>query len=242
MTNEQKVENETPYYFEFLSPEDQKQYKEMKERISSSEKNFKKNKRIECFQDALDCIQQFCVRNDGEDWKRYLVCGICWMDQDIAINTRQLRILIDKCKSSINGALSKMGYGTLPIKSQISANLVNYIPYLKGNFVEQRQWTVRRKVQYSPISFRPNYFATPFLFMQPNFFTPEDSLPSSPPADSPQRDEAKATFGLENEKPQPELNFDDVNYDFLYDPCTCCPATWANDEDEEQVSEHFGFG
>ncbi|KAH0795496.1 hypothetical protein GPJ56_000375 [Histomonas meleagridis] len=98
-------------------------------------------------------------------------------------------------------------------------------------------------MQYSPISYPAQYFTPTFVFFHPNFVTPEERLPSSPGfEENINNDEIKATLGTNNEPPQTELNFDNVDYDFLYDPCTCCPASWANDENEEEVSSHFGFG
>ena len=109
------------------------------------------NKRLESLQDSIDMIRNYCIRNDSNDWKRCLVCRICWMGQNIAINNRHLCFLIDKCKSSVNGALTKMGYQTAPIKSSFFQSFLSYIPFLRGNFIEQRQWTVRHRVQFSPL-------------------------------------------------------------------------------------------
>ena len=83
-------------------------------------------------------------KNNSNDWKRYLVCGICWINDDVAINTRQLRILLGKSKSTINGAFAKMGYETMPFRN--NEELLEKIPFLRGNFNEKRQWTVRRLI------------------------------------------------------------------------------------------------
>jgi hypothetical protein len=53
-------------------------------------------------QNILTTVRNFVMWNETDDWKRALVCGICWLNADIAINTRQLRLLLSKCKSSIN--------------------------------------------------------------------------------------------------------------------------------------------
>jgi hypothetical protein len=149
-------------FFSLLDQLDRTSDMEMQAVLRNSEKRYKRNKRMESLQDALDTIQEFCVRHTADDWKRSLVCGVCWIGQDIAINTRQLRLLVDKCKSSINGALSQMGYGTAPVKSAISQSLLAFIPFLKGNFVEQRQWTIRRRTHQSPAPIR-SAFPTPQL-------------------------------------------------------------------------------
>lgn len=137
-------DNQIPF-FHLLCDDDKRKYMELHEVISKSEKRYKRYKRVESLQDALKLIYEFTIRNDEEDWKRCLVCGLCFICQDIAINIRQICFLTSKCKSSINGALSKMGYKTVPFKSSSRIELYARIPYLNKNFYEQKQWTIRKK-------------------------------------------------------------------------------------------------
>jgi hypothetical protein len=222
MTNEDPwlQDDQDPMFFSLLDADDQRRYLDMRSVLRNSEKRYKRNKRIESLQDALDMIQEFCVRHLPDDWKRSLVCGVCWLGSDIAVNTRQLQLLINKCKSSINGALSKMGYGAAPVKSTTMYSLLSYLPYLQGNFVEQRQWTVRRKVSMSPVPTR-HFYPTPIILplSETAFETPEPLI-----------DDFKV-FGI------PELGKDlavepeeDSTYKFISDPCCCCPIHWARDE------------
>ena len=134
----------TPQFYEKLSSDDKLKYDEMKNILGSPDHRYNRNKRIVTFNEMLDTIKEYCVKEDIDDWKRFLVCGICWMNNEIAINTRQLRILLGKSKSSINGAFAKMGYETIPSKGNDTEPLIQKIPFLKGNFSEFRQWTVRR--------------------------------------------------------------------------------------------------
>jgi hypothetical protein len=97
----------------------------------------------------LDAIKAFAIRDD-DDWKRCLVCGVMWLPGSIAINTRQLRLLIDKCKSSINGSLHRMGYSSATSRGDTSRQLIEYVPKLRGNFNELRQWTVRQINAHTP--------------------------------------------------------------------------------------------
>ena len=141
--DEEVTNDQHPMYFNFLSLEDQKSYDKLRNVLAAPDHRYNRNKRIDTFTDMLEQIKAFCIRNDAEDWKRYLVCGICWINNDIAINTRQLRVLLGKSKSTINGAFSKMGYETLPYRNNDNG-LLDLIPFLRGNFNESRQWTVRR--------------------------------------------------------------------------------------------------
>lgn len=168
----------TPSYFDFLSPTDQIQYRKIQQNISSPDKRYTRNKRVETFNECLEEIKNFCIRNDEDDWKRCLVCGIIWLNKPsnnessqfnfesyffdsetskfnshlsvqnkgklIAINIRQLGILLSKSKSSINGAFSKMKYTTIPTRGQDQELLLQSLPYLNGKYFEMRLWTIRK--------------------------------------------------------------------------------------------------
>lgn len=94
--------------------------------------------------EQLNSIKRFCIRDDDRDSVRCLVCGICWPDDMIAINTRHLRILISKSKSSINGSFAKMNYTTVAAKDGEQDKLLESIPFLRNHYPELRQWTIRK--------------------------------------------------------------------------------------------------
>ena len=142
----------TPRFFSLLSSSDQRDYLSLKDSLASTGVRNRRGKRLESFAEYLSSIKKFCVRGDEDDWKRCLVCGVCWVTTgSLAINTRQLRLLIDKCKSSINGSLHKMGYSTSSsCRGDASSSLIDRLPILKGNFSELRQWTVRQQTVATP--------------------------------------------------------------------------------------------
>lgn len=133
-----------PSFFDILSDSDQIKYIKLHEKVGSPENRYNRNRRLQTFNEILDEIKHFCIQNDGEDWRRYLVCGICWINKDIVINTRQLRILTEKSKSTINGSFAKMGYSTVPMKEHDTKYIIQIIPYLKSHPQELRQWTTRK--------------------------------------------------------------------------------------------------
>jgi hypothetical protein len=132
-----------PQYWKFLSDADKTAYLELKREFHEASLRHNRNTRLETFDGILEAIRHFAERKDGHDWRRFLVCGVCWMDSAIAINTRQMRLLVSKCKSSINGCLQKMGYATNMAHSDAWKILCSHIPPLKDNSSELRQWTVR---------------------------------------------------------------------------------------------------
>ena len=136
---------ELPNHWYILSEYDKYQYNYTRALMSSPSNKNQRNKRIETFSEALDAIKAYAIRGDGEDWRRCLVCGIFWLPEGIAINTRQLRLLIFKCKSSINGSLQKMGFNTNVSRTEAANIMINALPMLKDNTSELRQWTVRQQ-------------------------------------------------------------------------------------------------
>jgi hypothetical protein len=137
----------TPAHFSDLSEADQLSYEQLQRGLSGC-KN-RRNKSVEIFRSVLDRIKEFVTGGDGDNRKRALVCGICFFENSIAINTHQFRVLTGRCKSSINGLFMALGYGTLPSGSSTMAPLVGYFRALGGTFGEMRQWTIRQKL--SPV-------------------------------------------------------------------------------------------
>jgi hypothetical protein len=136
---------ETPVFFDKLCESDQSSYHAMRDRVSSADHRYARFRRLATLQECFDEIRGFCIRHDSDDSLRCLVCGIYWFESgELAINTRQLRILLAKSKSSINGALAKMKYITLPTKDRERDRLIAALPALRGDWLEVRQWTVRR--------------------------------------------------------------------------------------------------
>ena len=132
-----------PLFWEFLSDIDKKSYTQMRIAFSSRACKHRRHHSNELNREIVNSIKNFVVRNDPDDWKRALVTGIVWLPNAIAINTRQLRLLLSKCKSSINALFQNMGYVTIPTTTDYSSSLIQYFPVLKDNFGELRKWTIR---------------------------------------------------------------------------------------------------
>ena len=144
------MEEEQPQYIELLSENDMEMYKTLRKTLTSSENRNCRNKRLESFSEMLKSIKNYAIRQDNNDWKRCIVCGVCWLSDGIAVNTHQLSILLGKCKSSINGSLHRMKYVPFPSSNKASTELMELIPKLKTNFAELRQWTLRKQVVFTP--------------------------------------------------------------------------------------------
>ncbi|KAK8886737.1 hypothetical protein M9Y10_042205 [Tritrichomonas musculus] len=150
MTEKTDEQPQLPGFYDLLSDSDREGYNQLRSALSSKNCRNRRNKRLETFSEMLNAIHKYAIRNDENDWKRCLVCGVLWLSNGIAINTRQMRLLIDKCKSSINGSLHRMGYSAVTCRGDTSNQIVEQIPMLKNNFPELRQWTVRQMNTWTP--------------------------------------------------------------------------------------------
>jgi hypothetical protein len=141
---------DAPQFLQLLGATDQFAYDELRTHLSSPACRNRRHQRLESFNEMLDAIKSFAIQGSDDDWKRCLVCGVIWLPGSIAINTRQLRLLIDKCKSSINGSLHRMGYSSVTSRGDTNRQLREWLPSLRGNFGELRQWTVRQLSACAP--------------------------------------------------------------------------------------------
>ena len=135
-----------PDFYDRLTEMEREEYDALARRVGSPENRYNRNRRLATLQEQLQEIRSFCIRHDGRDAERMLVCGICWFPSGaFAINVRQLVLLLKKSKSSVNGALAKMGYETVPTKDEDEQMLFDTLPFLRSHSLEQRQWTIRKR-------------------------------------------------------------------------------------------------
>lgn len=157
-----------PKYFELLNSEDRRKFLVLRETLSSQACRNCRNKRVETFGEILTVVHMFCSRNDEDDWKRFLACGVCWYQQYFCINIRQFHLLIDKCKSSINGSLHRLHFVMVPNRVQCMRIITDAIPYLREHPGEAREWSVR-ELQKSVVPqcvfpYQPMFVPAPRLY------------------------------------------------------------------------------
>jgi hypothetical protein len=143
----------TPNFLLLLSEADKEGYSDLQEQVLLLTERCRRGHRLEAILDCFRMIRSWAQRGDGDDWKRCCVCGLFHMRCGIAVNWHQLKCLMDRCKSSINGGLKKLDYGTISARGDMNPELVSLLPNLKGDTHELRQWSVRRpKSDYKPAS------------------------------------------------------------------------------------------
>lgn len=135
----------TPQYYELLSDEDKHEYMKLKDKLALPEFSNQRGRSRNTFVRALELTHQYVNRDNTDTLKRSLVCGITWLSTGLAVNIQQLRILMSKCKSSINNSFGLQGYETIPSGVDSAKELIVMFPFLKNNFNELRKWTIRRR-------------------------------------------------------------------------------------------------
>jgi hypothetical protein len=128
-----------------LSDADRAAYISLKHAVHSLARVPVRNNRVEAFNEALDIVRDFAVRGDASDWKRCMVCGIFWLQDGLAVNMRRLRVLIPRCKSTINHSLRLMGFTEALPRVESARDLKAVLPSSIDFTDELRNWTVRAR-------------------------------------------------------------------------------------------------
>ena len=130
----------------FLSLSDLSDLQKLKNTIANSKLKHNRNKSLTTFSTLLELIRQFCCRSDGEDWKRFLACGVCFINDDlIAVSSSQIKNVLGYTKSNINRLLNESGFKAVEKTYQHQEMLFEKIPYLKNQAFQAKQWSIRQK-------------------------------------------------------------------------------------------------
>lgn len=159
-----------PNYWQLLSPSDLQEYLEIRKEFYDANRKFRKGERLEGFLERLRVIRQFVEHSESNAWCRSLVCGLFFLNNGLAINIQQLKILFGKCKSSINGSLQQLGYITQSPGSSLERDLYEMIPLENKERSDLKKWTIRINTAANK--------ATPVK-------VPMISVPSTPQSDPP---------------------------------------------------------
>lgn len=132
-----------PEYFGMLDLLDKIKYIDLQNLIVNEKPSVIRNMKCNIMQRQFDLIKKFCIRGDGKDNVRCLVCGMCWLKSGIATNLKQLMCLIPKCKSSFNTTFRYMGISVSCQRGDANAELAEYLPMIGKNITAMRKWSVR---------------------------------------------------------------------------------------------------
>ncbi|EAY11135.1 hypothetical protein TVAG_359150 [Trichomonas vaginalis G3] len=140
-------DNNMPLHWEILSKTDLTGYLSLRNFFYEQIHKSRKGERLDSLSDKLNLIKKYVDSSEQDKWKRCKVCGIIFFDETLIINIQQLRILLGKCKSSINGSLQQLGYTSLPQGAPFGQAAISQYEFLVNDKSEVKKWTVREKKQ-----------------------------------------------------------------------------------------------
>jgi hypothetical protein len=95
------------------------------------------------FYQDIQAVTTYINRSPDNRETRAIVVGLAMSGQFLAVNTRQLKNLLGRCKSSINGCLRHLGYFGFNTKQKSRNCVLDILPSLKTDPGALRQWTAR---------------------------------------------------------------------------------------------------
>jgi hypothetical protein len=153
-----------------LCPSDQLEYVQLVNHLAYSDERNRRNLGMSTFLKHLTLIHDFVCRGDGSDALRGLICGIEFGHKSFLINTRQLKILMFRSKSCMNGCFQRLGYAVCRPNRDFAAIFAEILPGYGVHCSTPRQWCVRTATDAVTWSLSPNIqfeFAGPIIEQTP---------------------------------------------------------------------------
>jgi hypothetical protein len=135
---------------------DQSEYVHLASHFAASDDRNKRNLGLPTFIKHLGMIHSFVCRGDSYDALRGFLCGIEFGCNSLLVNTRQLKALMNRSKSCMNGCFQKLGYVVCRPACDILALLGQMLPTFACEVLTARQWCIRRASGPSAVYFQPN--------------------------------------------------------------------------------------
>jgi hypothetical protein len=125
-------------------------------------------------------LLEFIERSPVGVESRCILTGVAFAGAYCCVNTRQLKSLLGRSKSSINGGFQQLGY--VSVKARAAECIEAILPWLTKDVNAFRQWTVRCATGNSPFCFLAKA-PVPALAA-----APARAPPPAPPPAEPERD------------------------------------------------------
>lgn len=111
------------------------------------------------FKSELEAIRSYVSKVPAEVIDRSIICGVFFAPNFICVNNRALKLLLGRCKSSINVGFQNLGYHSA--KTHVRKMILNEMPILKCYPNLARQWTIRYLISAAPRKELPAPILTP---------------------------------------------------------------------------------
>jgi hypothetical protein len=99
-------------------------------------------------------IHSFVCRGDSSDALRGVICGIEFGERTFIINTRQLKKIMSRSKSCMNGCFQRLGYSVCRT-CDLGKVFQQTLPGAEVRF-QGREWCVRRAEESAAVVLSPN--------------------------------------------------------------------------------------
>jgi hypothetical protein len=139
-----------------LPPSDQADYLQLVNFFAYSDDRNKRYLGMSTFAKHLEMIHSFVCRGDSCDSIRGVLCGIEFGDHSFLINTRQLKRLMFRSKSCMNGCFQRLGYSVCRPSRDLPSLFAEIVPGCGPHFFTARQWCVRKAGPAIQVTFAPS--------------------------------------------------------------------------------------
>jgi hypothetical protein len=201
--------NNQPNHWSILSERDQLRYRQLQQSIVPLCFRTTRGEVSMKFQIILMLIKRYTNRHDDDDWKRCFVCGVVWLENVIAVNTRQLSKLTDKSKSSINFGFQAIGYKTVTMSPTQASEMISRFPLFSSDSNEIHQWTIR-------MCLIPRIKQSSFRMFQPSLITFTNSGHAGKDVDLTESEGSLAQLRMSESEPDSFMFHDDLDDIFVF--------------------------
>ena len=167
--------NALPQYWQLLDRVDLEEYLKLRLQNEENIAKSKKGERIESFNQKLDQIKKYIERDTANQWKRSLVCGAIFLKEGIFINIQNFKMVLSRCKSSINGSFQQMGYNANQCNPAAAQEIKSKIPFFSKSPNDLKKWTFREFKQHAEITAPEFKSKKPFIIELPKPKIQQDS-------------------------------------------------------------------
>jgi hypothetical protein len=130
-------------FWSVLSQSDKNEFLRLRTKFDQDKRSIARDRRAVTFANELFTVLEYIDRSPDNMEARAVVAGVCFVGPIICVNTRQLKYLLCRCKSSINGILQELGYVGVRPKSKTRSCVLASMPSLERSAEILRQWSIR---------------------------------------------------------------------------------------------------
>jgi hypothetical protein len=130
-------------YWNQVSQDDQTEFMQLRAHLRRGQQPMSKDVRIASLRRELLLVLSYLERSPDNMEARAILAGICFVGPAVCVNTGQLKSLIGRCKSSINGCFKQLGFVAVRTKAKARGFIAAALTSLKDRPEMIRQWTVR---------------------------------------------------------------------------------------------------